>query len=240
MTALGNRHAAAGGAFLGLFWCAMGKMACAIALVAIEYAGTDGNGAVVAALLVALAATACLLMADWAYISGLTRLSSHPKWLRYSRSARVGAIAALAGLVAIFIGAVMLSVVRPLGWSAGVSVASDCALAGAIAAATGIFLFYIRTTQMCATCALVHRRGDLQRSADHVLRCFRALLCAAAATGILLLLVCTLVGSGLLRTLVDMVTLAAQGFGLYCLIVHLMLLMRTAGVLDLAATEEGS
>ncbi len=239
MTTLGNRHAAAAGSFLGLFWCAMGKMACAIALVAIEYVGTGGNGAVIAALLVALAATACLLMADWAYISPLIRFSSHPKWLTYSRSAGLGAIAALGGLVAMFIGAVMLSVFSPLDWSAGVTVASGCALAGAIAAATGMFLFYIRTSQMCATCALVHCSQDLQRSAGYVLRCFWALLCAAAATGILLLLVYTLAAPGLLRTLVDMVTLAAQGFGLYCLIVHLMLLIRTAGVLDLTATEEG-
>lgn len=238
MTALGNRHAAAGGAFLGLFWCAMGKMACAIAIVVIECAGTDGNSAVVAALLVILAATACLLMADWAYISSLSRLSLHPKWLTYSRSAGLGAIAALAGLVAMFIGAVVLSVFSPLDWSPGVTVGSGCALAGAIAAATGIFLFYIRTSQMCATCALVHRSQDLQRSAGHVLRCFRALLCAAAATGILLLLVGTLAAPGLLRILADMLTLAAQGFGLYCLIVHLMLLIRTAGVLDLTATEE--
>lgn len=238
MTALGNRHAAAAGSFLGLFWCAMGKMACAIALVAIEYVGSDGNGAVVAALLVTLAATACLLMADWAYIWPLGRLSSHPKWLTYSRSAGLGAIAALAGLVAMFIGAVMLSVFSPLDWSAGMAVGSGCALAGAIAAATGIFLFYIRTSQMCATCALVHRSRGLQRSAAHVLRCFRALLCAAAAAGILLLLVCTLAAPGPLRTLADMVTLAVQGFGLYCLIVHLMLLIRTAAVLDLTATEE--
>ncbi len=240
MTALGNRHAAAAGSFLGLFWCAMGKMACAITLVVIEYVGTDGNGAVVAALLVTLAATACLLMADWAYISPLPRLWSHPKWLTYSRSAGLGAIAALAGLVAMFIGAVMLSVFSPLGWSAGVTVGSGCALAGAIAAATGIFLFYIRTSQMCATCALVHRSQALQRSAGYVLRCFWALLCAAAAAGILLLLVGTLAAPGLIRILVDMVALAAQGFGLYCLIVHLMLLIRTAGVLDLAATEEAS
>lgn len=238
MTASGNRHAAAAGSFLGLFWCAMGKMACAIALVVVEYAGAGGNRAVVAALLVTLAATACLLMADWAYISPLRRFSSHPKWLAYSRSAALGAIAALAGLVAMFIGAVTLSVCNPLGWSAGVTVASGCARAGAVAAATGIFLFYIRTSQMCATCALVHRSRALQRSAGHVLQCFWALLCAATAAGILLLLVGTLAAPRPIRIVVDMVTLAARGFGLYCLIVHLMLLIRTAAVLDLTATEE--
>ena len=36
-----------------------------------------------------------------------------------------------------------------------------------------------------------------------------------------------------------MVTLAAQGFALYCIVVHLMLLIRTAGALDLAATDNG-
>ena len=71
-----------------------------------------------------------------------------------------------------------------------------------------------------------------------MLRCFWALVGAAAATGILFLLVGGLAAPGLLGRLLDVVALAVQVFGLYCL--DLMLLIRTAGVLsDIAATEEG-
>ncbi|MBL7132502.1 MAG: hypothetical protein ISS78_00255 [Phycisphaerae bacterium] len=240
MTASRNRHAAAAGSFHGLFWCALGKMACAITLAVIQHVGTSGNGAVVAAFLVTLAAMTSLVIADWAYISRLTRFSSDPKWLTYSRSAGVGTIVTLAGLIGMFIGAVMLSVFAPLDWSAGVSVGSRCVLTAAAVAAIGIFLVYIRISQMCATCARVYRSRVLQRSAGHVLRCFWALLGAAAATGTLFLLVGGLAAPGLLARLLDVVTIAVQGFGLYCLVVHLILLIRTAGVLDIAATEEGS
>lgn len=238
MTARGDRHAAAAGSFHALFWCALGKMACATAIVVIERISTDGDGAPVAAFLATLAVTACLVMLDWAYISRLTAFSPHPKWITYSRIAGVGAIATLVGLAGLFIGAVMLSVFAPLGWSAGVTVGSRCAMAGAIAAATGIFMFYIATIHMGAICALVYRSRTLVRSAGYVLRCFWALLGAAPAAGIIALLVGTFAGPGLLRILADMVTLAAQGFALYCMVVHLMLLIRTAGVLDLAATDD--